>query len=98
LRNIETRLVNVKEGSEEELKLRIEQLRLQVASEVTSTQLSEAEKKAIREKGFQEQLKLQREFNERIRRESIEGQISLNNAVLASVQTSYEDRLLLYDK
>lgn len=95
LRNIETRLVNVKEGSEEELKLRIEQLRLQVASEVTSTQLSEAEKKAIREKGFQEQLKLQREFNERIRRESIEGQISLNNAVLASVQTSYEDRLLL---
>lgn len=95
LRNIETRLVNVKEGSEQELKLRIEQLRLQVASEVTSTQLSEAEKKAIREKGFQEQLKLQREFNERIRRESIEGQISLNNAVLASVQTSYEDRLLL---
>lgn len=95
LKSIEAQLVNVKEGSEEELKLRQQQIKLQVASEITSTKLSEAEKNAIKEKGFQDQLKLQREFNERVRRESIEAQISLNNAQIAQIQTNDEDRLLL---
>lgn len=95
LKNIETQLVNVREGSQEELNLRLEQLRLQVQSEIASTKLSEAEKKAIKEKGFQDQLKLQREFNEKIRREAIEGQIALNAAELTNVQINAEDKLLL---
>lgn len=95
LKNIETRLVNVKEGSAEELKLKQQQLKLQAQSETSSTKLSEAEKKAIKEKSFQDQLKLQREFNERIRRESIEAQISINNAEIAQIKTNDEDRLIL---
>lgn len=95
LRAIETLLVNVKEGSDEELKLRQQQIKLQVQSEITSTKLSEKEKQAIREKGFQDQLKLQREYNERVRRESIEAQISINNAEIAQIKTNDEDRLIL---
>ncbi len=95
LKNIETQLVNVREGSQEEFNLRLQQLKLQTQSEITSTKLSEAEKKAAKAKGFQDQLKLQREFNERIRKESIEGQIALNNAQLDQIKTNDEDRLLL---
>lgn len=95
LKNIETQLVNVKEGSEEELKLKQNQIKLQVASETTSVKLSESEKKAIKEKGFQEQMKLQRIYNEQVRKESIEAQISKNEEEIAKIKTSNEDRLLL---
>jgi hypothetical protein len=95
LQGIEAQLVNVKEGSEEELKLRQLQIKLQAQSENTSTKLSEAEKRAIIEKGFQDRLKLQREYNERVRRESIEAQISLNNAQISQIKTNDDDRLVL---
>lgn len=95
LKAIEARLVNVREGSQEEFNLKIQQLRLQVQSELQSAKLSEAEKKVIREKGLQDQLQLQREFNEQIRKEDIEAQISRNNAALANVKISAEDKLLL---
>jgi hypothetical protein len=92
---IEARLISIREGSQEEFNLKLQQLRLQTQSELQSTQLSEAEKKAIKEKGFQEELKLQKEFIKRLTKEAIEGQVSLNNAQLASVATNTEDRLLL---
>lgn len=95
LRSIEAQLVNVKEGSEEELKLKQQQIKLQTQSEITSTKLSEKEKQAIKEKGFQDQLKLQREYNERVRREAIDAQISLNNAQISQIKTNDEDRLIL---
>lgn len=95
LQGIEAQLVNVREGSQEELDLRKKQVSLQVQSEITNTKLSEKEKAAIKEKGFQDQLKLQREFNERVRREAIEGQISLNEAQIAQIKTNDEDRLVL---
>lgn len=95
LKAIEARLINVRQGSQEEFNLKIEQLRLQVQSEIQSTKLSEAEKKIIKEKGFQDQLQLQREFNAQVRKEDIEAQISRNNAELANVKISAEDKLLL---
>jgi hypothetical protein len=95
LKTIESQLINVEEGSKEEFLLKQKQLKLQTQSEIQSSKLSEAEKKAIKEKGFQDQVKLQREFNERVRREAIEGQISLNNVALNQLKTSDEDRLLL---
>lgn len=95
LATIETKLINVKEGSEEELNLKKEQVKLQTQSELTNTKLSEAEKLQIKEDGFQKQLKLQKDFNERVRKESIEAQISINNAQLSQLQTNDEDRLIL---
>jgi hypothetical protein len=95
LNTIETQLVNVKEGSQEELNLRKQQIKLQVAGELTNTKLSEDEKRKIIEKGFAERLKLQRLYNERIRREAIENQISLNEAQLTEIQTNDDDRLVL---
>jgi len=95
LQGVEAQLVNVREGSQEELDLRKEQISLQVASELTNTKLSEDEKKKIIEKGFQDRLKLQREFNERVRREAIENQISVNEAQISQIKTSDDDRLIL---
>jgi hypothetical protein len=95
LQAIEAQLVNVREGSQEELDLRKQQIKLQVASEVASTKLSEKEKQVIREKGFQDRLKIEREFNERITREAIEDQISRNEAVVAQIKTNDDDRLIL---
>jgi hypothetical protein len=95
LQGIETQLVNVREGSQQELDLRKQQIKLQVASEITNTKLSEKEKQAIVDKGFQDRLKLQREYNERVRKESIEAQISKNEEEIAQIKTNDEDRLIL---
>lgn len=95
LQSIEAQLVNVKEGSQEELDLRKKAIQLQVASEITSTKLSEKEKQAVVNKGFQDRLKLQREYNERVRREAIEAQISVNNAQISQIKTNDDDRLIL---
>lgn len=95
LKSIEAQLVNVREGSQEELDLKKKQISLQTQSELTSTKLSEKEKLAIKELSFQNQLKLQKEFNARVRRESIENQISLNEAQIAQIKTNDEDRLVL---
>lgn len=95
LKNIDTQLVNVREGSKEEFNLKIQQLRLLSQAELTSIKLSTAEKKTIKEKELQDELKLQREFNERIRAEAIQGQIDLNSAELSNIKTNAEDRLLL---
>lgn len=95
LQDIEAQLVNVREGSQKELDLRKKQSKLQAASEITNTKLSEKEKQAIIEKGFQDRLKLQREYNERVRKESIEAQISLNEAQISQIKTNDDDRLVL---
>jgi hypothetical protein len=95
LKGIETQLVNVKEGSQEELDLKKQAVKLQMDAELTNTKLSEEEKKAIKEKGFEDQLKLQRDFNERVRREAIEAQVSLNDAQISQIKTNDEDRLIL---
>lgn len=92
---IDTQLINVKEGSEEELKLKKQQLDLQTQAELTNTKLSEDEKEQIRKAGFEKQLKLQREYNARVRREAIEDQISRNEAEISQIETNSQDRLVL---
>lgn len=95
LKGVESQLINVREGSQEELDLRKKALKLQTDSELTNTKLSEKEKQAIREKGLQDRLKLEREFNERITREAIEDQISRNEAEISQIKTNDDDRLVL---
>lgn len=95
LKGIDTQLINVKEGSQEELNLRKQQIKLQVASELTNTKLSEDEKKKIKEQGFAQLLKLQRDFNDKVRKEAIEDQISRNEAEISQLKTNDEDRLIL---
>ena len=95
LKTVAARLVNVRAGTDEEFRLKIQQLRLQVQSEIQSAKLSAAEIKTIKENGFQEELKLTREHNSLIRKEAIEAQISLNNAELVNIKTNADDKLLL---
>lgn len=95
LKKIDDQLINVKEGSAEELKLKKKQVQLQTQSELTNTKLSEDEKLQIKQDGFEKQLKLQRDYNEKVRRESIEAQISLNAAQITQIKTNDDDRLIL---
>jgi hypothetical protein len=94
-KRIESELVNVKEGSAEQLKLQFELLRAQEASDVSSTKLSEAETLAIHEDYLQRRLKLQTDYNKRIVQEEIQNQISRNNAEIEVVKAGDEDKLLL---
>lgn len=95
LKKIDTQLINIKEGSEEELKLKQQQIELQTKSELTSTKLSEKEKEQIKKEGLEKQIKLQNEFNARVRREAIEDQISRNEAEISQIETNSQDRLIL---
>lgn len=95
LKTIAAKLINVRAGTDEEFRLKIEQLRLQAQSELQSAKLSAAERKAIKENEFQEEVKLTREHNALIRKEAIEAQISRNNAELSNIKTSADDKLLL---
>jgi hypothetical protein len=95
LESIDTQLINVKEGSEEELKLKKKQVDLQTQSELTNTKLSEDEKTQIKKDGFEKQLKLQRDYNKRVTREAIEDQISRNEAEITQLITNDQDRLIL---
>lgn len=95
LKNIDDRLINVKEGSQEELNLKKQQIDLQTQSELTSTKLSEDEKKEIVKNGFEKKLKLQQDYNKRVEREAIEAQISINTAEISQIKTNSDNRLIL---
>jgi hypothetical protein len=95
LESIDTQLINVKEGTEEELKLKKKQIDLQTQSELTNTKLSEDEKLQIKKDGFEKQLKLQRDYNKRVTREALEDQISRNEAEITQLTTNNQDRLIL---
>lgn len=95
LKNIDTQLINIKEGSEEELKLKKRQIELQAEADLTNTKLSEDEKNQIKKESLEKQFKLQKDFNAKVRREAIEDQISRNDAELALLKTSNQNRLIL---
>jgi hypothetical protein len=92
---IDAQLINIKEGSEEELKLKKQQVELQTQAELTNTKLSEDEKLQIKKDGFEKQLKLQRDYNKRVTREALEDQISRNEAEITRLNTNNQDRLIL---
>lgn len=89
------RLTNEREGAALELSLQKRRLKLQAQADTETIKLSEAEKKAIRDKSFQERLKLEAEFNLKLRQEAIDDQISRNNAELSLLKTNDEDKLIL---
>jgi hypothetical protein len=95
LKAIDTKLINVKEGSEEELNLKKQQIELQTQSELSNTKLSEDEKIKIKENGFARLRKLQTDYNNQVRREAIEDQISRNEAEIQLLKTNDEAKLIL---
>lgn len=95
LKAIDTQLINVKEGSQEELNFKKEQIDLQTQSELTSTKLSEDEKAEIIKNAFEKKFKLQQDYNKRVERAAIEAQININTAELSQIKTNSDNRLIL---
>lgn len=92
---LERQLLNAEEGGEEELRIKQRIVAAKARIELEGENLTKNQRKLIQEKATREQIELERDRNKRLTAEAIAGQISLNNAVLASVKTSDEDRLLL---
>lgn len=95
IQGIESQLVLVDAGTQDEYALRTKLLTQQVLAETQSTALSEKEKAAIREKGRQDQLLLDKNFTELQRRLALQAEIDKNNAVLAQVEVDNDTRLAL---
>lgn len=95
LKKIDDQLINIKEGSQEELNLKKQQIDLQAQSELTSTKLSEDEKAEIIKNAFEKKFKLQQDYNKRVEREAIEAQININTAELSQIKTNSDNRLIL---
>jgi hypothetical protein len=105
-RRIEDSLKSVEEGSNAELRLRIELLRKQAAIEVQTTSLSEAEKMQVREDAGREIARMELGFAARqrqiaieaannIRADIIQAAITRNAAELAQTKEGTEERLQL---
>lgn len=92
---LERQLLNAEEGGEEELRIKQRIVAQKARIELEGENLTKNQRKLIQEKSTQEQIELERDRNKRLTAEAIAGQISRNNAVLASIQTSDEDRLTL---
>lgn len=92
---LERQLLIVEEGSHEELRIKQRIVAQKARIELEGENLTVNQKKLIQERAAQDQLNLERDRNKQLTAEAIAGQISLNNAVLAQIQTSNEDRLLL---
>lgn len=93
--SIENRLINVEEGTREELDLRLNLLNEQRKSELANVELSEKEQENIREKYRQLRIQANTEYLKRLTTQELQNQISRNNAVIANLKTNDEDRLLL---
>jgi hypothetical protein len=95
IKTLENELINVEEGSQEELSLRLQILQQQALSEVQNTKLSEAEKLAVIRAALENRKKLQKEFDEGQIAEAINAQIRRNNAEIQAISLGNEDRLSL---
>ena len=92
---LERQLLNAEVGSEQELRLKQRIVTQKVKIDLEAEELTSNQRKLIQEKGFKENIGLERERNQRLSREAIENQISINKALLSSIQTSADDRLLV---
>lgn len=92
---LERQLLNAEEGGEEELRIKQRIVAAKARIDLEGENLTKNQRKIIQEKSVKEQIELERDRNKKLTAEAIAGQISLNNAVLSSIKTSDEDRLLL---
>lgn len=95
IKDLETKLINVQENLDLEFQLRLQLLRKQTELELTNTKLSEAEKAAIRRAGFEQQISLQRDFNQRIQQQTIANEQARIQAELRQRNILEEDKLNL---
>lgn len=98
IKGIETRLINVKEGSDEELRLNKDLLDRKLEAELTSTKLSEAEKIAIIQNYLAQREKLERDASKAMQTLELNNQVSRNNVAIAALNVSNADKLLLTEE
>lgn len=92
---LERDLLAVKKNSEEELDLKKKIVRAKRDIELNAEKLSAAEIKLIKARAIDEQLKLQKEFNDKATAAQLQGQLDTNAALLAGISLNNEERLHL---
>ena len=92
---LELDLLAVKKNSEEELDLKKKIVRAKRDIELNAEKLSAAEIKLIKARAIDEQLKLQKEFNDKATAAQLQGQLDTNAALLAGISLNNEERLRL---
>lgn len=92
---LQRQLLVVEEGGEQELRIKQRIVLAKSRIELEGENLTNNQRLLIQEQATREQIELERDRNKKITAEAIAGQISLNNAVLAQIQTNADDRLLL---
>lgn len=92
---LEIDLLAIKKNSAEELDLKKKIVRAKRDIELNGEKVTAAEVALIRAKAVDEQLKLQKEFNDKATAEQLQGQIDTNAALLAGIAINNEERLRL---
>lgn len=92
---IKLQLLATKEGSFEELELKKQVVALEAEIELEGEKLKENQKELIRQQAIEEQVKLHKEYNARIKAEDIQAEIDRNTAILSNIQISNDQRLML---
>lgn len=93
VKDLETKLINVQDDLDAEFSLRLQLLNRQTELELTNIKLSEDEKKAIRKRAFEEQIALQRDFNQRIQQQTIANEQSRIQAELKQRDLLEQEKL-----
>ena len=92
---LEIDLLGIKKNSAKELDLKKKIVRAKRDIELNAEKLSVAQIALIRAKAVDEQLKLQKEFNDKATAEQLQGQIDTNAALLTGIAINNEERLRL---
>ena len=92
---LELDLLAVKKNSAEELDLKKKIVRAKRDIELNAEKVTAAEIALIRAKAVDEQLKLQKEFNDKATAAQLQGQLDTNAALLAGISLNNEERLRL---
>lgn len=92
---IERDLIAVKKNTQDELDLKKKLVRAKRDIELEAEKITAAEAALIRARAVDDQLKLQKEFNDKATAEQLQGQIDTNDALLAGISLNNEERLRL---
>lgn len=92
---IERDLIAVKKNTQEELDLKKKLVRAKRDIELEAEKITAAEAALIRARAVDDQLKLQKEFNEKATAVQLQSQIDTNDALLAGISLNNEERLRL---
>lgn len=90
---LELQLLKVEKNTQAEIDIRKKLIEQKARIELEADKLTANQKKLIQEQALQEQIDLQNEFNTRVNNNALEAQIKENEAALAGIELTEQERL-----